>query len=118
MNFIDLKLGGETVMVIGGGQSAYQTVECFVDSGAIIWVISKDFTADLVKLGEARKVALLKTDVKDAKAFIDSLNPKPYVLIAATGDSKLNAELAKSAKSYSSLVYAADAPKLCDFTLP
>jgi precorrin-2 dehydrogenase / sirohydrochlorin ferrochelatase len=118
VKFIDLKLGGKTVMVIGGGQSAYRAVRCFIDSGATIWVISKDFTADVVKLGEARKVALLKTEIKDAKAFMDSLNPKPYVLIVATGSSQLDAELAKSAKSYGSLIYAADAPELCDFTLP
>jgi siroheme synthase-like protein len=118
MKFFDLKLGGKTVMVIGGGPSAYRSVKCFIDSGATIWVISKDFTADVAKLGEARKVALLKTEVEDAKAFIDSLNPKPYVLIVATGSNKLDAELARSAKSYCSLVYAVDAPELCDFTLP
>ena len=117
MKFSDLKMGGKTVMVIGGGTAAYRSVNCFIDSGAVIWVISKDFSADVVKLGEVRKVALLKTEVKDAKAFIDSLNPKPYMLIIATGNTKLDSELAHSAKSYGSLVYAVDAPELCDFTL-
>lgn len=105
-------------MVIGGSQKAYQTAKCFIDSGAAIWVISKDFTADVAKLGEARKVALLKTEVKDARAFVESLNPKPYVLVVATGDSKLDTELAKAAKHYGSLVYSVDNPALCDFTLP
>jgi siroheme synthase (precorrin-2 oxidase/ferrochelatase) len=67
MRLNDLKLGGETVMVIGGGQSAYRSVKCFIDSGATIWVISKDFTADVAKLGETHKVALLKTEVKKLK---------------------------------------------------
>jgi precorrin-2 dehydrogenase / sirohydrochlorin ferrochelatase len=118
VKLFDLKLGGATVMVIGGGSSAYRCVKCFVDSGATIWVISKTFASDIIQLGEARKVALLKTEVKDAKMFVDSLNPKPYVLIASTGDGKLDAELAKAAKSYGSLIYTADAPELCDFTLP
>jgi siroheme synthase-like protein len=117
MKFIDLKLNGETVIVIGGGSAAYRSVKCFIDSGATVWVISKDFTADVVKLGEARKLALLKTEVKNAKTFVDSLNPKPYVLIAATGNRELDAQLAKSAKRYGSLVYTADDPEQCDFTL-
>lgn len=118
MKLGDLKLGGKTVMAIGGGTAVYQAVLCFIDSGATVWVISKDFSADVVKLGEARKVALLKTEVKDARTFVDSLNPKPYVLIAATGNSKLDAELAHAAKSYGSLIYAADTPELSDFTVP
>jgi siroheme synthase (precorrin-2 oxidase/ferrochelatase) len=117
MKFSDLKLGGKTVMVIGGGLKVPQILRCFIDSGATIWVISKDFAAAVVKLGEARKVALLKTEVKDAKAFVDSLNPKPYVLIVATGNTKLDKELAGSAKSYGSLIYAVDHPELSDFTL-
>lgn len=115
---IDLKLGGKTVMVIGGGAEAYRKVQGFLDSGATIWVISKDFTGDVAKLGEVRKVALLKTEVKDAKAFIDSLNPKPDVLLAATDNSKLNLELVKAAKAYGSMVYAVDNPSMSDFVLP
>lgn len=118
MKFGDLKLSGKTVMVIGGGEAAYHSVKCFVDSGATIWVIGKDFTAEIQKLGETRKVALLKTEVKDAKAFIDSLNPKQYVLILTSGNSKLDTEVAKSAKSDGSLIYAVDEPELSDFTLP
>jgi siroheme synthase (precorrin-2 oxidase/ferrochelatase) len=118
MNFSDLKLSGKTVMAIGGGAAAYRSVKCFIDSGATVWVISKDFTADIVKLGEARKVALLKTEVQDATAFVDSLNPKPYVLIVATGNSKLDTELACAAKSYGSLIFAVNNRELSDFAVP
>lgn len=115
---IDLKLGGKTVMVIGGGAEATRKVQGFVDSGATVWVISKDFTSDIETLGKAGKVALLKTEIEDAKAFVDSLNPKPDVLLAATDNSKLNLELIKAAKSYDSMVYAVDNPALSDFILP
>jgi precorrin-2 dehydrogenase / sirohydrochlorin ferrochelatase len=115
---IDLKLGGKTIMVIGGGAEAYRKVQGFLDSGATIWVISRDFASDMLKLEEAKKVALLKTAIKDAKAFIDSLNPKPDVLLAATDNSKLNQELVKAAMAYGSMVYAVDNPTLSDFILP
>jgi siroheme synthase-like protein len=115
---IDLKLNGKTVMVIGGGAEAYRKTQSFLDSGATIWVISKDFSSDVLKLGDTKKVALLKTEVKDAKTFVDSLNPKPNLLLAATDNNKLNLELVKAAKVYDSIVYAVDNPAISDFILP
>lgn len=115
---IDLKLDGKTVMVIGGGSEAYRKTQSVLDSGAKIWVISRDFSEDMQRLEAEGKVALLKTEIKDAKAFVDSLNPKPDVLLVATNNSKLNLELIKTAKSYGSMVYSVDNPVLSDFILP
>jgi precorrin-2 dehydrogenase / sirohydrochlorin ferrochelatase len=115
---IDLKLDGKTVMVIGGGVEACRKTQSFLDSGATIWLISKDFSAEALKLGDTRKVALLKTEVRDAKVFVDSLNPKPDVLLAATDNSKLNLELVKAAKAYGLTVYSVDNPAASDFILP
>ena len=115
---IDLKLNGKTVMVIGGGAEAYRKTQSFLDSGATIWLISKDFSDEVLKLGETKKVALLKTEIKDAKTFIENLNPKPDVLLAATDNSKLNLELVKAAKAHGSTVYTVDNPAISDFILP
>jgi precorrin-2 dehydrogenase/sirohydrochlorin ferrochelatase len=115
---IDLKLEGKTVIVVGGGSESYRKTQSFVDSGAKIWVISKAFSSGIQKLQEAKKVALLKTEIKDAKVFVNSLNPKPDVLLATTNDAKLNLELVKAAKSAGCIVYSVDNPALSDFILP
>jgi precorrin-2 dehydrogenase/sirohydrochlorin ferrochelatase len=115
---IDLKLDGKTVMVVGGGAEAYRKTQSFVDSGAKIWVISRGFSSGIQKLSEEKKVALLKTEIKDAKAFVDSLNPKPDLLLAVTDDSKLNFELVKAAKPFGCMVYSVDNPGISDFILP
>lgn len=115
---IDLKLDGKTVMVIGGGAEAYRKTQNFLNSGAKIWMISRDFSNDVQKLGEEKKVALLRTGIKDAQAFVDSLSPKPDVLLAVTNDSALNLELVKAAKYYGCMVYDVDNPALSDFILP
>jgi precorrin-2 dehydrogenase/sirohydrochlorin ferrochelatase len=115
---IDLKLDGKTVMVIGGGAEAYRKVQSVLDSGAKIWIISRDFSEGIVRLGEEKKVALLKTGIKDAQAFVDSLSPKPDVLLAVTNDSSLNLGLVKTAKFYGCMVYAVDNPAVSDFILP
>jgi len=115
---IDLKLDGKTIMVIGGGAEAYRKTQSFIGSGAKIWLISRDFSAEVQKLGEEKKVALLKTGIKDAQAFVDSLNPKPDILLAVTNDSALNLALVKAAKYYDCMVYSVDNPALSDFILP
>jgi precorrin-2 dehydrogenase/sirohydrochlorin ferrochelatase len=116
--FIDLKLDGKTVMVIGGGAEACRKTKSFVDSGATIWVISRDFSEGITQLAAESKVALLKTDVMDAKSFVDTLKPKPDILLAATNNAKLNLELVKAAKAFGGIVYAVDNPAISDFILP
>jgi siroheme synthase-like protein len=115
---MDLKLDGKTVMVIGGGAEAHRKLQSMLDSGAKIWVISRDLCEEIQKLGAEKKVALLKTGIKDAQAFVDSLSPKPYILLAATNDSALNLGLVKAAKYYNCIVYAVDNPQMSDFILP
>ena len=115
---IDLKLDEKTIIVVGGGSEGYRKTVNFVDSGAKIWVISKDFSSGIQKLAEEKKVALVKTEIKDAKAFVESLSPKPDVFLAVTYNSKLNFELVKAAKSFGCIVYDVDNPALSDFILP
>jgi len=115
---IDLKLDGKTIIVVGGGSEGYRKTLSFVDSGAKIWVISKSFSSSIQKMGEEKKVALLKTEIQDAKSFVDSLNPKPDILLAVTDEAKLNLELVNAAKSVGCMVYSVDNPALSDFILP
>lgn len=115
---IDLKLGGKNIMVIGGGAEAYRKLQSILDSGAKIWVISRDFSEEVQKLGEQKRVALLKTGIKDAQAFVDSLSPKPFMVLAVTNNGALNAELVKAAKYYDCMVYSVDDPAQSDFILP
>jgi len=105
-------------MVIGGGREAYRKTQNFVDSGAKIWVISRSFSSEMQKLCEDKKVALLKTEIQDAKTFVSSLNPKPDVLLAVTDEPALNCELVKAAKACGSMVYSVDNPAQSDFILP
>jgi len=115
---IDLNLNSKTIMVVGGAESAYRILQCMIDSGAKIWVISRDFSGEVQKLGEERKVALLKTGIKDAQAFVDSLSPKPFILLATTNDVALNFGLVKAAKYYGCMVYSVDNPHESDFLIP
>jgi precorrin-2 dehydrogenase / sirohydrochlorin ferrochelatase len=115
---LDLKLEGKTIIVVGGGSEAYRKTGSFVDSGATIWIISKDFSQEIQSLAKAKKIALVKTEIKNAQTFVDSLNPKPDILLAVTNNSTLNLELNKAAKNLGCMVYSVDNPALSDFILP
>ena len=115
---LDLKLEGKTIIVVGGGSEAYRKTGSFIDSGAIIWIISKDFSEDIQSFAKSKKVALVKTEIKNAQTFVDNLNPKPDILLAVTNNSLLNLELIKTAKKLGCTVYSVDNPALSDFILP
>jgi precorrin-2 dehydrogenase/sirohydrochlorin ferrochelatase len=115
---IDLKLDGKTVLVIGGGVEAYRKTQSFLDSGAKILVVSQEFSNGIQQLGKAKKVVLLKTKIQNANSFLERLNPKPHILLAATNDSRLNLELVRAAKAWGCTVYSVDNPASSDFRLP
>jgi precorrin-2 dehydrogenase/sirohydrochlorin ferrochelatase len=115
---VDLKLDGKYIIVVGGGSEGHRKTLSFVDSGAKILVASRTFSSGIKQLHQMKKVSLLKTEVKDAKAFFDDLNPKPDLLLAVTSNHELNVQLVKQAKLADCMVYAVDNPSISDFILP
>lgn len=105
-------------MIVGGGTEAHRKLQSMLNANAKIWVISREFCTEIQQLGTEKQVALLKTGIRDAQAFVDSLNPKPYILLAATNDPNLNTQLVKAAKYYGCMVYSIDNPDQSDFILP
>jgi precorrin-2 dehydrogenase/sirohydrochlorin ferrochelatase len=115
---VDLKFDGKYVVIVGGGNEAYRRTSAFMDAGSKILVASRNFTSSIKKLHQTKKISLLKTDIKDAEAFINQLEPKPDLLVAATQNQNLNVQLAKHAKSAGCMVYVVDNPSVSDFILP
>jgi precorrin-2 dehydrogenase/sirohydrochlorin ferrochelatase len=113
-----MKLDGKYIVVIGGGGEGYRKTLNFVNSGAKILVVSRAFSKGIKRLHQMKKIDLLETEVKDAKTFVTSLNPKPDLLLAVTSNHELNAQIVKHAKSAGCMVYAVDNPSISDFILP
>jgi len=115
---VDLHFKGKYVVIVGGGSESYRKTPTFVEAGAKILVVSKTFSDGIRKLHIMGKLELSQEEVKDAKAFVKSLNPKPSLLVAVTTDHALNAALVQHAKSAGCMVYAVDNPVGSDFILP
>ena len=115
---IDFKFEGKYIAMVGGGSEAFSKVQNFLDAGSKVLVISRNFSKGILELNAAKRVDLLKTEIKDGEAFVKQLNPKPDLLAVATTDHKLNAKLAQCAKAEGFMIYVADNPTLSDFILP
>jgi precorrin-2 dehydrogenase/sirohydrochlorin ferrochelatase len=115
---VDFKFDGKYVVIVGGGSEAYKKTLSFLDAGSKILVVSRTFSSGIRKLHQTKKINALKADIKDGEAFVNQLNPKPDLLVVATNDQNLNAQLAKCAESAGFMVYVADNPSISDFILP
>ncbi len=115
---IDFNFSEKNIVVVGGGREGYKKLLKFISEQPKIKVFSRSFSAGMKRLSREGRVELVNFEVCNVDSFIKSLNPKPDVLIAATDNPALNAELAAKAKVYGCIVYAVDNPHLSDFRLP
>ncbi len=88
--FIDIK--GKKCVVIGGGKVAERKIKTLLKYKARVIVISPEITEEIKKLVSSGKVNYIKkeyskNDIKDA-----------LLVVAATSDTKINAQIVKDAK--------------------
>jgi precorrin-2 dehydrogenase/sirohydrochlorin ferrochelatase len=115
---LDLNFEGKYVVIVGGGAEGYRKILSFLDAGSKILVVSKNFLDDIHTSHQLKKIDLLKSDITDAEAFVNSLSNSPDVLIAVTNDHNLNFQLAKHAKAAGCMAYCVDNPAISDFMFP
>lgn len=113
---IDLFVKGLNCLVIGGGEIGERKSLQLLDSGALITVLSKDFTNNLMKLETAKKITLKKAIVTED--FIKQIDFKPWVVIVALDDHVLNKRISEKARSNGFLVSVVDDPLISDFAIP
>jgi len=116
--FIDFKVDGKKVVVVGGGSESFRKIQNFLDSTAEIIVVSYEFSEGIRSIAAQGKIVLKQVQIVDVKKFIEQLNPKPDLLLAVTDNSVLNSQLVLEAKTVGCLVYCVSDPSLSDFIFP
>ncbi|MBC8418890.1 MAG: bifunctional precorrin-2 dehydrogenase/sirohydrochlorin ferrochelatase [Desulfobacterales bacterium] len=109
---IFLQIEGMRVLVVGGGNVAQRKVETLLESGASIFIVSKELTPELKRLVDNGDVRFLGEEMKDE--FFDDA----FIVIAATDDKDLNHKVSMSARRRDLLVNAVDQPEDCNFIVP
>lgn len=108
--FIDLKQ--QPCLVIGGGDIALRKINLLLKAHANIHCIAMVACAGIHTLVKSGAIKLTE------QAFNTSQIKQTRLIICATNNSQLNAEIASIAKAKNILVNVVDNPKLCSFITP
>ncbi|HBT95121.1 MAG TPA: precorrin-2 oxidase [Coriobacteriia bacterium] len=105
-------MSGQKVFVIGAGNVAERKIETLVRYGAKVNVIAPEATARIHELVEEGSV------VYEQRAYCPGDLKDAFLVICATDNQALNAQVFEEAKSHGRLVNVVDAPELCNFYVP
>ncbi len=110
---IFLELNGRRVVVIGGGIVAARKISSLLNTGARLVVVSKQIDDVVLNLFASHpNVELVRSTY--SKDYISGA----AIVIAATDNQQINAQIYKDCQELEILCNVVDAPKLCDFFIP
>lgn len=104
-----LKLQGRDVLVVGAGKVAWRKAQALLRAGAKLRVVAIDVCEEMRELAD---ISLSQREWKPGDC------DGAFMVVAATGDSKLNVSIRETAHAASALVNAVDDPPNCDFYVP
>ena len=103
-----LDLTGVRVLVVGGGRIAWRKAQGMAEAGALVTVVAPEIEARLVELAaETRRRRFHPADIDGHR-----------LVITATDDEAVNAEVGASATAAGVWANSADDPENCSFILP
>ena len=108
--FVDLS--GTGVLVVGAGAVALRRVKALLDFAGSVTVVAPTVRDELDAMAEAGRITLLR------RPFRSSDLEGAGLVLAATDDPQLNAEIARLARSRSIPVNVSSDKTLCDFYFP
>lgn len=109
---VSLDIKNRKCLVVGGGQVGTRKVETLLKCGAVVTVVSLEFTERLLRLEEEGKVTLFK------RSYLASDLDDKFLVIGATSDQALNWTISHDAEKLNKLCNIADFPAACNFILP
>ena len=102
---IPILLKNQKILLIGGGAVALQKAQVLSDNQINFTIISKELNEEITKTTSSIKNKKFK--IKDIKDF--------YIIIDATGNSKVTNKLLNYKKTHNILLNVVDVPEHCDF---
>jgi precorrin-2 dehydrogenase / sirohydrochlorin ferrochelatase len=111
---VDLNVNNKKAVVIGGGTEGLRKIHGLLDQECEITVITSRLNNQLKKMMVDGRIKLIKSRIKDVEILDGFRNV--FLILAATDDKVLNRKLAEKGRSMGAFVYAADDPKISDFS--
>ena len=108
--FLDLK--DRPCLVIGGGSVASRKVKNLLNADAQVIVISPQINDDLSNYEKDSRITWINREVEDTDIA------RAFLVVAATDNKAVNAQIAELANNANTLVNVADDANLCSFIFP
>jgi len=108
--FIDIKQ--KPCLVVGGGDIAYRKISLLIKANAQVSCIAKEACSNIIALADENKITLIQRNFEPTD--VDSQR----LIISATDNKQLNAEVSELANSANIPVNVVDSPDLCSFIVP
>ncbi|WIF69683.1 siroheme synthase CysG [Metapseudomonas otitidis] len=114
MDFLPLfhNLQGRHVLVVGGGEIALRKARLLTDAGACLRVVAPEIDSQLVALVEQSQGLVHR------RGYASGDLEGAVLVIAATDDEPLNAQISRDAQERGVPVNVVDAPALCSVIFP
>ncbi|MDF1577047.1 MAG: bifunctional precorrin-2 dehydrogenase/sirohydrochlorin ferrochelatase [Desulfurivibrionaceae bacterium] len=109
---ISLDINKRVGVVIGGGKVAARKVAALLAGGAMIRVISPELGGELRALAQTGRIEWLPRQYRQGDLA------GAFLVIAATDDEQVQAEVFREADQNNQLINVADVPQRCNFILP
>lgn len=109
---VDLNLGGNLVIVVGGGNEGLKKVNTLLTQDCKILLVSDSTNRQIQNYVRQKKITFKKMRLANAN-FLKKY--KPFMVLATTDDRGLNRKIVEQAKSMRCYAYAADDPEVSDF---
>lgn len=107
-----LRLEGRSCVVVGGGEVGARKAASLLDARASVHVVAPDACTELVAMADAGKLAWHR------RGYQASDLQGAAVVIAATDDRAVNAQVSRDAQAVGLPVNVVDDPELCSFIVP
>jgi siroheme synthase-like protein len=109
---IHLDLSGRRALVVGAGRVATRKIERLVDACTDVRVVAPRASAPIRRLAQEERVRWLARVAREDD--VDGC----FLVIAATDDAQINAQVGTWARAAGALISRVDAPAASDFTVP
>lgn len=109
---VNLDILGRRCLVVGGGGVGHRKVKTLLACGANVTVVSPAVVSELQALADAGNI------IWHARGYLTPDLAGMFLVIGATDDERLNAQISADAMDRNMLCNIADRPAACNFILP
>jgi precorrin-2 dehydrogenase / sirohydrochlorin ferrochelatase len=114
---IMMNLSGRRCLIVGGGPIAERKLRSLLQAGALVTLVSTEFTAGIKELEIRSSVVLMRQPYEPA-VWKDQNEGRFTLVIAATNQVDVNRQIALDANACGNLVNVVDQPEISSFILP